>query len=343
MKPGAGDYEDRQERIWQRSEKIRDFDQDIQKATAKISKICSSTVLKEFLSFHKLTEWKPKDLWEWLKKRYTLQNFALKLNALDKLHAIYHFGCQNINDYISQIKDARSKIEDLKISMDDAIVIHTVNNLDSQFWPYLTILNHETRQKAQLPKLSELTKSLEYKELRLKNQRSASANFAKKAKSKSASHGHLANTSKKSTKDMHQKKQDCKIWDSNHNSAIEHLTAECFQCHEPSHISANCPEHKKKKGSTPSGASNNKFTTSENSDAKGKAKKMNCFSQKISSKDKPEQALAFSSNTYRQQQSQTTSIIIDLGATDHFFTNKDLITNYKEYRHVFETSQGVIW
>ena len=82
---------------------------------------------------------------------------------------------------------------------------------------------------------------------------------------------------------------------------------------------------------------NNKSTTSENSAAKSKAKKMNCFSRKISSKDQPEQALAFSSITYRQQQSLTTSIIIDSGATDHFFTNKDLITNYREHRHVFGT------
>ena len=44
LKPQTDDDEERQERIWQRSEKIRDFDQDVQKATAKISKMCSSTV-----------------------------------------------------------------------------------------------------------------------------------------------------------------------------------------------------------------------------------------------------------------------------------------------------------
>ena len=48
--------EDRQERIWQQSEKIRDFAQDIQKAMAKILKMCSSTVQKKFLSLHKSTE-----------------------------------------------------------------------------------------------------------------------------------------------------------------------------------------------------------------------------------------------------------------------------------------------
>lgn len=55
LKSLADDEEDRQERIWQRSEKIRDFDQGVQKATAKVSKMCSSTVQKEFVSFHKST------------------------------------------------------------------------------------------------------------------------------------------------------------------------------------------------------------------------------------------------------------------------------------------------
>ena len=85
-----------QERIWQRSEKIRDFDQDVQKATAKISKICSNTVQKEFLSLQKSTEWKPKELWEWLEERYTLQSFASKWEAarnstlrVQKHHRLY--------------------------------------------------------------------------------------------------------------------------------------------------------------------------------------------------------------------------------------------------------------
>ena len=41
LKPHKNDDEDRQERIWLRSGEIRDIDQDVQKATAKISKMCS--------------------------------------------------------------------------------------------------------------------------------------------------------------------------------------------------------------------------------------------------------------------------------------------------------------
>ena len=118
---------------------------------------------------------------------------------------------------MSQIKDVRSEIDDLKILMVDAIVIHALNNFDSQFRPYLTILNHKARQKVQLSTLSELTKSLD-KQLRLKNQSIASANFAKMAKSNSSSHVKHTNIGKKSAKDLRQKKEACKTFYRSHNS-----------------------------------------------------------------------------------------------------------------------------
>ncbi len=171
--------------------------------------------------------------------------------------------------------------------MDDAIIIHALNNLDSQFRLYLTILNHEARQKAQLPRLSEFTKSLEDKELRLKNKSTASANFAKKAKPKSASHSKYTNTGKKSAMDLDQKREDCKTCSGSHSGDCWHLAADCFQCHKSGHISTNCLDNKEKKGLTFSSTSNPKPTTSENSNSKGKARKMNYFSQKIASKKLP--------------------------------------------------------
>lgn len=111
---------------------------------------------------------------------------------------------------MSQIKDAQSEIEDLKISMNNLILIYALNNFDFQFRPYLTILNHKARQKARLPTLSKLTMNLEDEKLGLKNESNNSANFAKMAKSKLASHGNHTNTGKKSTKNSDQKKEDCK-------------------------------------------------------------------------------------------------------------------------------------
>ena len=164
----------------------------------------SSTVQKEFFSLHKSTKWKPKKLWEWLEKHYTLQNFASKLNTLGKLHVIQHSKCRNITDYMSQIKDVQSEIDNLKISMDDVIVIYALlNSLDFQFCAYFIILNYKARQKEKLHTLPKLTKSLEDEELRLKNKGTASANFAKKTKLKLASH------EKKPGRDLDQKKEDC--------------------------------------------------------------------------------------------------------------------------------------
>lgn len=68
---------------------------------------------------------------------------------------------------------------------------------------------------------------------------------------------------------------------------------------------------------------------------------MNCFSQKIVSIELPRQALAFFSNTvFYQYQLQTTFVIIDSRTNDYFFANKNLISNYRKYLHLFETKLG---
>ena len=186
LKEKPDDDEDRKERIYQRWEKIQDFDLNVIKTTAKISRMCSDTVQKEFLAVKNSTEWDPKELWDWLKKRYTLQNFASKWSALDKLHAIRHSECKNVTEYMSRIKDASAEIDDLRISISEAVVIHALNNLDSHFRPYLAILSHDAREKEKLPTLSELTKALEDEQLRLSNENRGTANYARSSKLKKA-------------------------------------------------------------------------------------------------------------------------------------------------------------
>lgn len=85
-------------------------------------------------------------------------------------------------EFISKIRDVTSEIADLKITMDEAITIHTLNSLDTQFKPYLAILSHDAREKENLPTLETLSKALEDEELRLANQDRATANYAKKDK-----------------------------------------------------------------------------------------------------------------------------------------------------------------
>lgn len=156
------DDDDREERIYQRWQLIQDFDQDVREAATKISRMCTDTVQNEFLAIKPSNEWDPKELWDWLKKRYTLQDFASKWNALEKLHAIRHSQCKNVTEYMSRIKAVAAEIGDLKITISEAVVIHALSNLDSNHSPYLSaILRHDAREKGKLPTLSELTKALE--------------------------------------------------------------------------------------------------------------------------------------------------------------------------------------
>ena len=76
------------EKIFAREEKICEFQDNTRKAVAKIEKMCTDTVQKEFFSIKTLREWTPKKLWSHLKTQYTLQNWASKWNSLSKLHEI---------------------------------------------------------------------------------------------------------------------------------------------------------------------------------------------------------------------------------------------------------------
>ena len=119
-------------------------------------------------------------------KRYTLQNFALNWNALERLHAIRHSECKDVTEYMSRIKHASDESENLKISISELVLIHALNSLDSRFRPYLAILSHDAREKEKLPTLSELTKTLENGQMRLSNENTGTASSARCSKSKKA-------------------------------------------------------------------------------------------------------------------------------------------------------------
>ena len=151
--------------------------------------MCTETVQKEFLALKSLTIWTPKELWDHLQTRYTFQNWASKWNTLSKLHSIHQQDCKNVAEFISKIRDVTFEISDLNITIEEAIIIHTLNSLDTQFKPYLAILSHDAREKEQLPTLEVLSKALEDKKLRLANQDKTTANFAQKTSKKPDSKG----------------------------------------------------------------------------------------------------------------------------------------------------------
>ncbi len=61
---------------------------------------------------------------------------------------------------MTKIRDVKSEIEDLEITIDEAITIQVLNFLDSSFAQLLGILSHEAREKEKLPTFESLAKSL---------------------------------------------------------------------------------------------------------------------------------------------------------------------------------------
>ncbi len=57
-----------------------------------------------------------------------------------------------------KIRDVRSKIEDLEITMDEAITIQVLNPFDFSFAQFLDILSHEAGEKEKLLTLETLAK-----------------------------------------------------------------------------------------------------------------------------------------------------------------------------------------
>lgn len=88
-----------------------------------------------------------------------------------------------------KIRNVKSEIKDLEITINKAITIQVLNFLNSSFMQFLSILSYEAREKNKLLTLKNRAKSLEDKKLQIKNYNKATANYAKqfiKEKSKSS-------------------------------------------------------------------------------------------------------------------------------------------------------------
>ena len=78
LMPKGDDSKDWIEKIYARDEKICEFQDNARKVIAKIGKMYTEIVQKEFLSIKASRKWIAKELWDHLKTRYTLQNWASK-------------------------------------------------------------------------------------------------------------------------------------------------------------------------------------------------------------------------------------------------------------------------
>ena len=137
--------------------------------------------------------------------------------------------------------------------MDEAITIHTLNSLDTQFMSYLAILSHESREKAELPTLEVLAKALEDEELRLANQDKATANYMQKGKKGGRDSGKKKISGENSNSNNSTDSKDsyvctrCKKTHGKGDCWMENV--ECNGCGKHGHIKKFCKKNKTNKES----------------------------------------------------------------------------------------------
>lgn len=85
-------------------------------------------------------------------------------NTLGKLYEIWHNDSKNIQEFITKIRDVKSAIKNLEITIDKAIKIQVLNSIDFLFAQFFEILNHNAREKEKLFLVENLAKSLKDKD-----------------------------------------------------------------------------------------------------------------------------------------------------------------------------------
>lgn len=172
--------------------------------------------------------------------------------------------------------------------------------------------------------------------MRLSNQDVATANYARKekkhdpkAKKDSVSKDPNANTCTSSTKAPYICSRCQKIYVKG-ECWMDKMT--CNGCDRVGHIKKFCKEEKEEK--------DNKKDESEDTTPEASTKELSCYLQRSASLPTALNCIAIAAAT--NTSFPTFKVILDRGATDHFFCNRDYYTTYTEYYHEFRAGSGQI-
>lgn len=304
------------ERQEKRADKIKAWNKSNSKCKEYLGRMCLGHIQQEFQAIK--PDWEAHDLWEWLKKRYTLQNTASKWVTIISVDELSYASCKNMAEYRSKYYALKASISEQKITIEDALKIRMLNNLGPSFKTYLTVVNNRMRTDEKLEDDEVLFKAIEEEETRMKAEQKATANFAA-AKSKTRT----STKEKKGYTDWPKcKKCGCKHLT---DTACKHANEECDKCHKKSHISRFHDSYislNKDKDSSPAS------TSSSTSDKDTKTKTVTCVNQTVANK-------MSGTNTL-------TSIIADSGTTRHLIANKAFIQDYYDDYSEYQTGSGEV-
>ena len=246
--------EEQLEKRDQRDLERLEFEEKQRRVIGKIGKMCTDDVQQEFLSMRDLTKgevWKPKDLWDHLKARYTLKHWSAKWATFNRLEEIEYEKCKSIEEYGSLVRDIKSEIMDISLSVEQIIVLKLLNGLGTSFSTYLTILNEQARREEKFPALDELLKNLEDEESRVRQDPTVIANMLKaKKKAKNNPSG------EESEEDKGKEKDKCERCGKKHSGKCKHSNSICNGCGKKGHLERVC-KSKEKNGSNDASKSKN--------------------------------------------------------------------------------------
>ena len=304
------------ERQEKRADKIHAWTKNNVKCKRYIGCMCLGHIQQESQAVK--TDWLAHNLWEWLKKRYTLQNTASKWATITLINKLTYATCKNMAEYCSKYYALKASIKEQSITIEDALKIRMLNNLGPTFKTYLTVVNDRMRKDEHLEEDETLFKAIEEEETRIKAESKASANFAA-TKSHSKPHGGAAPKGKKEFVEWPKcRKCGCKHLT---DQTCKHANKECDNCHKKRHISRFHDSFTSlNKGKSPQGPGN-----ASSSDFK---KNVSCVTQILANK-------MFETGVTRK-------IIADSGTTQHLIANRDLIRDYYDDYSEYQTGSGEV-
>ena len=133
--------------------------------------------------------WDPKDLWTHLKTWYTLKNWSAKWATFNRLEEIDYEKCKSIEEYRSFIRNIKTEITDISLTVKQIVTLKLFNRLGTSFSTYFTIFNKQARREDKFPGVDDLLKNLKDKESRMRQDLTVTANVLKAKKAKKTSSG----------------------------------------------------------------------------------------------------------------------------------------------------------
>ena len=130
---------------------------------ALILKTVVASIMKEWKSTHP-NDTSPYNLWKWLKERYTEGNVTMKWSVITEVEGMNLSNHTNIDQYRSKYYDLAHQINDLKITLKDALMLKVLNNLGPEYNQFMAVLTSEVRTKSDDINPEYIWKALEQEE-----------------------------------------------------------------------------------------------------------------------------------------------------------------------------------